>query len=244
MKGSKKIIRRRPGRKRNMYFNMDTQAAIIKFQEEESPKVKIKIYEKEILPAFQKLSESLIYTYKFNSPTISSEELAADCVSFLYSKIYKWHKEKKSKAYSYFNVVGKNWLINTVRKHHRKASRCVSLSDFDTLSKAIKAQVEHHSTVPSPDETMVKREQKNNVLLMLEDMRIKLASENELACLQAIETLFVNIENLELLNKRAILVYIKEISGLNKKNMSKGLLSIRRHYKEMTKLPDSYDLFF
>ena len=57
MKGRKKI-RRKPGKSRNMYFNMDTQAAIEKYQKLECEKEKLVLYEKEILPAFSKLSEN------------------------------------------------------------------------------------------------------------------------------------------------------------------------------------------
>ena len=63
MKGKRKI-RRRPGVKRNMYFNMDTQASIEKYKEltgEENSPERMKIYQKEILPAFEKLSENLIH---------------------------------------------------------------------------------------------------------------------------------------------------------------------------------------
>ena len=75
-------------------------------------------------------------------------------------------------------------------------------------------------------------------------MRVKLTNENELICLQAIETLFANIDDLELLNKRAVLIYIREISGLDKKIMSKSLSVIRRRYREMSGGSDSYDIFF
>ena len=75
-------------------------------------------------------------------------------------------------------------------------------------------------------------------------MRVKLTNENEMICLQAIETLFTNIDDLELLNKRAVLIYIREISGLDKKTMSKALSVIRRRYREMLGLSDNYDIFF
>ena len=39
-------------------------------------------------------------------------------------------------------------------------------------------------------------------------------------CAQAIRTVFVNIDNLDFLNKRAIYVYVREISGLTSKQLS------------------------
>ena len=74
-------------------------------------------------------------------------------------------------------------------------------------------------------------------------MKVKLTNENELRCLYAVQTLFSSIEELELLNKRAVLVYIREISGLDKKHMSKAMSVIRRHYRSMVTDPEKYDLF-
>ena len=62
-------------------------------------------------------------------------------------------------------------------------------------------------------------------------------------CLEAIHTLFSKIEELDLLNKRAVLVYIREISGLDKKQMSKAMSVIRRHYRSMVKAKSLYDIF-
>tara|TARA_B100000131_G_scaffold87687_1_gene84533 strand:- start:16734 stop:17465 length:732 start_codon:yes stop_codon:yes gene_type:complete len=243
MKGRKKI-RRNPGKPRNMYFTMDTQAAIVKYQETEKQEDKLKIYEKEILPAFSKLSENLIFVYKFNSPYSLFEELKADCVSFLYESIHKWDEARGTKAFSYFNVVAKNWLIINCRQHKKRNSRHVSIDNPYGMSAQQKAAYENYDVVPPPDETLIKKAQRDQILKLLEDMRPKLTNENELICLQSIETLFANIDDLELLNKRAVLIYIREISGLDKKIMTKSLSVIRRHYREMSGKEDNYDIFF
>jgi len=244
LKGKKGKIRRNPGKPRNMYFNKDTQAAIVKYQETEVQKDKLSLYEKEILPAFMKLSENLIFVYGFNSPYALFDELKADCVSFLYESIHKWDEARGTKAFSYFNVVAKNWLIINCRQHKKRKGRHVSIDDPYGMSSGQKAIFENHDIIPPPDETLIKRAQRGQILKLLEDMRVKLTNENELICLQAIETLFANIDDLELLNKRAVLIYIREISGLDKKIMSKSLSVIRRRYREMSGGIDSYDIFF
>lgn len=243
MKGKRKI-RRNPGKPRDMYFNMDTQAAIVKYQAMESPEGKLKLYEKDILPAFLKLSENLIFVYKFNSPYALFDELKADCTSFLYESIHKWDEDRGTKAFSYFNVVAKNWLIINCRQHKKRRNRHVSIDDPHGMSGTQKAAFENYDVVPPPDETLIKRAQREQILKLLEDMRPKLTNENEMICLQSIETLFANIDDLELLNKRAVLIYIREISGLDKKIMTKSLSVIRRHYREMVGATDNYDIFF
>lgn len=243
MKGRKRI-RRKPGSPRNMYFNMDTQAAIVKYQSMESEDDRRKLYEVDILPAFSKLSENLIFVYGFKSTFSSFDELKADCISFLYESIHKWDEARGTKAFSYFNVVAKNWLIINCRQHKKLSGRHVSIDDPYGMTSTQHALFESHDIIPSPDETLIKRQQHGQIMKLLDEMRVKLTNQNEIICLQAIETLFNNIENLELLNKRAILIYIRDISGLDRKQMSKAMSVIRRHYRSMVGVDDQYDLFF
>ena len=242
MKGKKKI-RRNPGTKRRMYFNMDTQNSIEEYQACECDQEKKKNYEKNILPAFSKLVENLIFVYGFKSPFSSFEELKSDCVSFLYESIYKWNSSKGTKAFSYFNVVAKNWLIINTRQHKKRRQRHISIDQPDKMSIGQKEQLESYQVVPSPDELMVLREKKEEIIKLVVDMKVKVSNENEMLCLEAIQTLFSNIEDLDLLNKRAVLVYIRDISGLDKKQMSKAMSVIRRHYRSMTKDKEIYNIF-
>jgi len=165
-------------------------------------------------------------------------------VTFLYESIHKWDEARGTKAFSYFNVVAKNWLIINCRQHKKMRGRHVSIDDPAGMSAAQKHDFANYDIAPAPDVILAKRNQRGRVLKLLDDMRVKLTNENELICLQAIETLFANLDELELLNKRAVLIYIREISNLDKKHVSKALSSIRKHYREMSGSSDSYDIFF
>jgi len=242
MKGRKKI-RRKPGVKRNMYFNKDTQASILKYQDSECHEDKKKIYKSEIFAAFDKLCENLIFVYGFKSSYSTFDELKGDCVTFLYESLHKWKSEKGTKAFSYFNVVAKNWLIINTRQHKKRRDRHVSVDDPERMSAAQKEQYETHKVVPPPDEAIILRQKKGEIINLLEAMKIKVSNENEQLCIEAIQTLFSSIDDLDLLNKRAVLVYIREISGLEKKQMSKSMSIIRRHYRSMVKDKELFDIF-
>ncbi len=242
MKGRKKI-RRRPGTPRNMYFTKETGESIVKYCQEEDLEKKMKIYEKEILPAFDKLAENLIYVYGFKSPYATAEELRVDCVSFMFETLHKWDPSRGTKAFSYFNVVAKNWFIINTRKHLKRRNRHLSIDNPTGMTASQRAAFENYDYVAPPDEEMIKAQMKSEILSLLDDMKVKLTNENELKCLHAIETLFSSIDELELLNKRAVLLYIREISGLDKKYLSKAMSVIRRHYRAMSSNPDKYDIF-
>lgn len=231
----KKIIRRKPGQKRNMYFTKDTQVSIESYQNEESKDVREQIYKKEIAPAFEQLAESLIYVYGFNSPYETVASMKDDCVAFLYETIHKWDPERGTKAFSYFNVVAKNWLIIRCRNAKKNYNRHVSLSDMSTMNSNDKFTVASHQVIPSPQEILERAGYKDELFAVITEIGSRVKKQNEITCVNAIRTVFENIDNLDFLNKRAIYVYIREISGLNSKQLSVAMSKIRKHYKDIVK---------
>ena len=111
------------------------------------------------------------------------------------------------------------------------------------MSRLEKTMVESHSVVPSPDDMFIRTEDKEILKEMLQKISTKVSNENEKVCIAAIITLFNNIEELEFLNKRAVFVYLREISGLNPKQLSVALSSIRKQYREIVKSDDLFMLF-
>ena len=77
----------------------------------------------------------------------------------------------------------------------------------------------------------------------MKEIKKKLSGENEIACINAIIALFEKIDDIDLLNKRAIFVYLRDISSLNPKQLSIAMSSIRKHYKSLVK-QDEFDIFF
>jgi hypothetical protein len=242
-RGKKRVIRRNPGKKRNMYFNKDTQLAIEEYQVEEERGKRETIYKDSIMPAFEQLSESLIYVYGFNSPYESVSSMKGDCVAFLYETIYKWDKDRGTKAFSYFNVVAKNWLIIRCRNAKKHERRSVSLSDISNLSMVDKDKIANSSVAPSPQDILEQRELRGLIMDVLDQIDSRVAKPNEVLCAQAIRTVFVNIDNLDFLNKRAIYVYVREISGLTSKQLSVSMSKIRKHYKDIVHDSRIVDLF-
>jgi hypothetical protein len=242
IKGRRKI-RRNPNGPRNMYFDADAQINIEVYLNEQDATERRRIYESFIYPVFEQLADNLIKVYDFKSPSANSVELKLDCIAFLFESIQKWDPLRGTKAFSYFNVVAKNWLIINTRKHSKRHSMFISMDDPNALSMRQKMQIEENNIIQSPDDVMDQKHVKYEILKMLDDMKVKLNNENEMRCLHAIETLFNSIDDLELLNKRAVHIYLREISGLDRKNVSKALTSLKKHYASMSRDIAHYDIF-
>ena len=161
----------------------------------------------------------------------------------MYETLYKFDASRGTKAFSYFNVVAKNWLIINSKKKTKLMKRNVSMEDAESLSARDQMSIESHNVQENPDIIMMKRESMIDMFELMNEIRGKLSSDNELSCMNAIIKLFEHIDDLDMLNKRAVFVYIRDISGLNPKQLSIAMSVIRKHYKALKKT-DRYDIFF
>jgi hypothetical protein len=251
----KKVIRRRKSgpndandpekekaRKLRMYFNEKTEAAIVAFQQSTDKREQSRLYTTEILPAFEKLTENLINIYKFSSLHDSFDDLKSDCVNFLFETIRKWDKSRGKPAFSYFNVVAKHCLIIKTKQKSLRIKRNVSLDDHDALTSNEHKLIEEHCIVQNYDSNVENISVAQNMISMLYEIRSKVKTENELVCINSIITIFENIDEIDLLNKSAILLYMRELSGLSPKQLTTTLQSIKKLYRRY-KLDPRYDIF-
>lgn len=230
-------------RRQRMYFNEHTQDAIVRFQKAEDVVEKNAIYVKDIAPAFEKLVENLINVYKFNGLYETFEELKSDTISFLYETIGKYDPTRGSPAFAYFNVVAKNCLIIRTKQRTIKSRRSISLDDRAGISLHDNGLIEEHNTVTNNVSSDIEREMlAKNVIEMMYEIRDDVTTENELACINAIITIFENVDHLDIVNKQGTFLYIRELSNLSPKQLAAAMASIRRSYLEL-KGEDCFDLF-
>lgn len=233
----------RAKRKRRQYFTAETQKNIVLYQKSTCKAERDKIYVEHIMPAFNELVQSLISVYKFRAVNEDINHLKSDCSNFLFEVIHKWNPDNGTKAFSYFNVVAKNWLTINSRRLAKNANRCVSLSDSDSMSLADKKFILDTNIEPSPEE--LERRQSmpgiiDDMLVFIEDL---LKDERDIRCIKAVQQIFRNIDDLDYLNKRAVFVYLREISGLNSAELSSSLSSIRKHYRKLAGPGKKFDIF-
>lgn len=230
----KKLIKRKPkggATPQEFYFNAGTQQAIVDYKAETSSVKRNEIYVRDILPAFSKLVENLINVYGFQIQYESKTDLQNECIEFLYGVITKFDASKGTKAFSYFNVVAKHWLIIKSKQSVRNIHVFTSLDDTEALSQHDLETIESHSISPSPEEVMISYTNKEKIEKILELIATKAITENEVECLKGINLLFSNINELDFLNKRAVMLYLREITSLSPKQLSVVLSLMKKHYK-------------
>ena len=220
-------------RQARMYFNADTQAAICEYQKATEAKHKNVLYTTRIMPAFEKLVENLVNIHKFTSLHDTYDELKNDCVTFLFETIGKFDPTRGTNAFSYYNVVAKNWLIIRTKQKNQRVRRNVSLDDPEAMSVSEHKIVEDHCTIPSQDTVLENESAARAIVNTLYEIRSKAKTENELACINSIITIFENIDDIDLLNKSAILLYMRELSGLSPKQLTTTMQVVKKHWRRL-----------
>ena len=97
--------------KRKPYFGMEVQEAIVEYNASEKASERNVIYRDRIHKAFDKLAENIINTFKFTYFDYPFADIKHEVVAFCVMNMHKYDHTKGSKAFSYFSVVAKNYLI-------------------------------------------------------------------------------------------------------------------------------------
>lgn len=209
---------------KNEYFTKKHEEAILEYASILDNNRKTILYSKYIQPAFNEMVEKIVYTYKFNTlPNI--DDLKSECKTWLTTILDKYDVSRGSKAFSYFSVITKNWFIHKVKKNNNKKE--VYIEDIKDTSQEEELVYE--------EAYFVNRE-KEEFWLALEtemhnwfDKRLK---DNEIKVYKAIILLFKESENIEIFNKKAIYLYMREITGLNTKQVVNNLKKFRNKYED------------
>lgn len=213
-------------KKKNNYFNDDTEDSIIDFQKEINIEDKKRIFVDRIRPAFAKLVENIIFVYKFHAIG-NIDVLKNDCLSFLFENLYKFDGARGHKAFSYFNVIAKNWFIQKV-KVHKKRNNSDIVFDKNTLASLEKNFNE--KVVVSYEDSIIRKEFVSLLKEEVKKWRDKFDKHQEKKVLEAVILLFENPELISIYNKKGIYLYIREITGLNTKQVVTNLTKLKKKY--------------
>tara|TARA_B100000287_G_scaffold204210_1_gene192704 strand:- start:370 stop:1056 length:687 start_codon:yes stop_codon:yes gene_type:complete len=223
-------------RKNNYYFTSETEEAIVSYSRSDCKQIRENLYRDKIQPAFDELVDKIVYTYKFTSLE-NIDFLKDDCKIWLTTILGKFDPKKGTKAFSYFSVVTKNWFTHKAKKQTQKNKREINYDDMIKESDLINASDEK-----SYEEKQEEAEFWMHLLSEVESWDRPNLRENEKCVLNAVLTLMKNIDQIEIFNKKAIYLYLREITGLNTKQIVSSLNKMRERYGTFKKKWDSGEI--
>jgi hypothetical protein len=222
-----KVRKRRP-KKSIDYFTLDTQQAILDYRLETSTAIRNKIFNEKIYYAFYKLAENIIHTFKFYYTEVDNiNELKHEVIAFLLEKLHLYNQDK-GKAYSYFGTIAKRYLIVYNNNNYKRLKGKATVEEVDTdktiTNELLLTQPDHFEEVNFID--LYIKEVDNNLLDLF-------PKPQEARVGDAILELFKRRENIDIFNKKALFIYIKEITDAPTPVITKVIKVLKEIYKEM-----------
>tara|TARA_R110002153_G_scaffold66500_1_gene177631 strand:+ start:396 stop:1169 length:774 start_codon:yes stop_codon:yes gene_type:complete len=218
------------GRKRTkkQYFTPDTDAAIKEYLATSNQDERDDIFKERIWYPFYKLAENLIHTFKFYYTEVDDlEDLKHEVICFFLEKLDYFKPERGSKAFSYFSIVGKNYLIlyNNNNYKKKKSKTDVLAVDDDPITQYLHDRDQTKKDIKDFIDYFTEYIDKHMFTMFKKDKDRKVCD--------AINVLFKRRENLEIFNKKALYIYIREMTDVETPVITKVTKVLKKHYKTL-----------
>ena len=210
--------RGRPKSKKKLYFGPEVQDAIVRYNTNpDNHALRNKIYQREIHKAFDKLAENVINTFKFSYFDYPFADVKHEVVAFMVMNIHKYDHTKGSKAFSYFSIVAKNYLILHNNANYKK----LKIHDkIDVLNK-------HWANDKSDDLKDIAEE-----VIRYFDINITtiFKKKRDIDIAYSIIEIIKRREEIENFNKKAIYILIREMTNVNTSKITSVVNVFKKHY--------------
>ena len=218
-----KVVKKKRRKKSKMYFGTPVQEAIIRYNDSTNPAVKNRIYSEHIHAAFEKMAENLIHTFKFYYFDYPYEDVKAEVVSFLVMQMPKYDSSK-GRAFSYFSVVGKNYLILNNNNNYKKMKSQDGLTRLDYGRNVY--------TESGQEEIAEFNFEFVNQMLEYWDNNITniFRRQKDILVADAVLELFRRRTDIENFNKKALYIMIREMTGSNTQHITRVINQMKKYY--------------
>jgi hypothetical protein len=216
----------------DLYFGSDVDQALVLFQLEPEIDAKNNIFISDIKPAFEKLIK---YHY-YRTPITRNEEVMHDCMSFLYEilKNKKFDSTKYTRGFPYFNMIVKHFFIQRLKVEKKKIA---TDKNIDSLSN-YQANQKIFDTVLLTEDVEEEYQNREFINILKENLpkwRDQFQKEQEKQFVDALILLFENAKNIDIYNKKAIFLYLREITNLNSKQIATNLNKVKKKFSFLKK---------
>jgi|TARA_R110001592_G_scaffold22037_1_gene88073 hypothetical protein len=224
----KPVAKKKKKKNKHYYFNIGTEKAIIRYNKTDDVNLKNKIYNEHISYAFDKLAENIIHTFKFYYFDVPSEQVKHEVVSFLVMNMHKF-KEGKGKAFSYFSIVAKNYLILHNNKNYKnyKIHDKMEVLDYGTNIK----EKQNMNDVADFNKEYV------NEMLEYWDNNLTnvFRRQKDILVADAVLEMFRRRDNIENFNKKALYILIREMTGSKTQHITRIVNLMKKFNANLTK---------
>lgn len=225
------MIMAKPVNRSNYYFTQETEDAIVTYNTSSDPIYRDQIFKKHIYLPLYKLSENIIHTFKFYYTDVNDiEDLKLEVISMLVEeKLHRFDPTNGAKAFSYFQTIVKRWLINYNNKNYKKLKQ---IGSFEEVEDSYETELSDNNI-----------RQINLAAIMDEFIEIsydtlynEFPKEQEQRVADAILTLFKTRHDLEIFRKKALYIYIREMTDCETPTLTRVINKLKDNFYDRYKI--------
>lgn len=212
-----------------MYFTQDTEDAIVEFNKTEDLERREVLYNGRIKYPFEKLVENIFNTFKFTYFETGPIEIQRETVAHLVANIHKYDPSK-GKAFAYFSIVAKHYLIALNNSTYKRFNQHVDISeDRDENTVQLQSEDRHYKEAEMREfMNLMVRFWENNVGKIFTKQR-------DLDIANAVIELFRYSDRIDAFNKKALYLYIREISSCKTQQITKVINKMKQYQNNISR---------
>lgn len=212
-----------------MYFTQETEDFIVLYNSTEDLEKREKIYNEKIKYPFEKLVENVFNTFKFTYFETGPLDVQKETVSHLVSNIQKF-EAGKGKAFSYFSIIAKHYLIALNNSTYKRFNQHVDIGEeHDEHTVQLQTEDRHHKEAEMNEFMKLMIEfWENNVDKIFTKQR-------DLDIANAVIELFRSSDRIDAFNKKALYLYIREISSCKTQQITKVINKMKQYQNNISR---------
>lgn len=210
------------------YFSAATENAIVRYNKSDDKDERELIFRNEINKPLDKLAENVINRFKFPYINTSFDDTKRQVVSFLVMNLHKYTQDN-GKAFSYFSVIAKNYLILHNNIGYKQEKRNISLSEngddyvsIDDIDGMLEAPDERENDDSREFVKLIIQYWDRNLMRVFKKKR-------DIDIARAIVELFRRVDGIENFNKKALYLMIREMTDCKTGYITKVVNKMRDH---------------
>lgn len=229
--------------KKNYYFGPDEEKAVVEYLATDDINEKNRIFVTKLKMPFTKMIESIIRRYSLYPQDEEFDETFDDTMSFLMTKLSCFDPSTNYKAYSYCGTICKNYLIYKINQFSKNQKRNESYDNpNDSNQSGIDDNIRFSYSESDPRRTFLSELTGNtveNIKRILDDKERLNLNENEIKVGMTLINLMTNWDEIfaqmgsNKFNKSSILLFLKETTMLNTKEIRDALKVYKKRYYEV-----------
>jgi len=221
-------------KKSKMYFTQDTEDAIVEYNNETNILKRNKIYKERIKYPIEKLAENVLNTFKFPYIDDTYKNKKEDLISHIVLNLDKY-SQNKGKAFSYFSVTAKYYLIirNESKYKHLKTTLSINSDETDSEGYEIKHQLPDYNN----EIREISDDKQEFIKLLIDYFNKNLTKmfkrKRDMDIATCVLVLMESYGKLENFNKKNLYILVREMSGHRAQHITGVINKMKSVYKKL-----------